>query len=78
MSKEKFNEKFLLSLFGTAFKNKAVSSIIVSYVKPEFLPNKEFKTILMEIKKHMHNHQKPPSLKLLFQKFDDPDYDDVY
>ena len=78
MSKEKFNEKFLLSLFEVAFKNKAISSIIVSYMKPEFLPNKEFQTLLMEIKKHMHNHQKPPSLKILFQRFDFPEYDDVY
>ena len=78
MSKEKFNEKFLLSLFEMAFKNKAISAIMVSYMKPEFLPNKEFQTLLMEIKKHMHNHQKPPSLRILFQRFDNPDYDDVY
>lgn len=78
MSKEKFNEKFLLSLFEMAFKNKAVSSIMISYMKPDFLPNKEFQALLQEIKKHMHNHQKPPSMKLLFQRFDSPEYDDVY
>jgi hypothetical protein len=73
MAKEKFNAKFLLSLFATALREKKVASILVQHLELDFLPNKEYHKILLQIKKNMKVHSKPPSLGLLFQKFDDDD-----
>ena len=76
MSKEKFNPKFLLSLFASAVESKIIASTLVQYVEDDFLPNKEYQKILHEIKKGLRVNNKVPSLNLLFQKFDDDD--DVY
>lgn len=72
-SSEKFNAKFLLSLFSTTLRDKKVASIVSSHLELDHLPNKEYGSILTQIKKHMKAHQKAPSLNLLYQKFDDDD-----
>ena len=73
MAREKFNAKFLLSLFAVALKEKKVASIISQYLELDFLPNKEYQAVFSKIKKHLKIHQKPPTLSLLFQQFDDDD-----
>jgi|TARA_R110000765_G_scaffold96266_1_gene181048 replicative DNA helicase len=73
MSSEKFNSKFLLSLFAVAIKDRKIASILVQYMEMDFLPNKEYQSVLTQIKKHIKIHKKSPSISLLFQKFDDDD-----
>ena len=70
---ESFNEKFLSSLFAMALKNQSLASIIVEHVSEEFLPKKEYSSILTEIRKNLKVHGKPPTIAKLFQKFDDDD-----
>jgi replicative DNA helicase len=76
MGKEKFNAKFLLTLFAKALENKSIASIMSEYVDEEYLPNKEYQAIFKAIKKELKIHSRIPTLNLLFQKFDDDD--DVY
>jgi replicative DNA helicase len=70
---EKFNAKFLLSLFATTLKEKKVAEIVSTYLELDHLPNKEYQSILTQVRKHMKIHSKAPSLSLLYQKFDDDD-----
>ena len=76
MSVEKFNAKFLLSLFSSCLTSKSMALTVSQYVEDDYLPNKEYQKVFHEIKKSLKIHNKPPSLNLLFQKFDDDD--DVY
>ena len=78
MAKEKFNEKFLLSLFLMATKNKTVASIICEHLSEDFLPNKSFQEIFKAIKRGMRQHNLPPSIGILFQKFEDGDDETYY
>ena len=71
MAKEKFNERFLHSLFLMSTKNKTVASIVCEHLTDDFLPNKSFQEIFKAIKRSMRQHNRPPSMNLLFQKFED-------
>ena len=67
---------FLYELFATAMHNDAICSVLVHYVKPEYMPDKTFQTILQGMSNYYKNYKSPPSYAVLSQQFNG-DYDAI-
>lgn len=63
-------EDFLFELFFVAFKSTLITGMISEYIKPEYLPDKDFQALHKAMRAHYLAYKEYPSYGILMQKFD--------
>lgn len=66
--------EFLYELFATAMRSDTICSIVIRYLKTEYLPDRAFQKILQVLSNHYKTYKSPPSYMVLNQLFNE-DYD---
>ncbi len=61
--------EFLCELYATAMTNDMVCSVLVQYMKKEYLPDRSFQRIQELLSNHYRNYKSSPSFAVLSQAF---------